>query len=74
MEWLDKAIRDAGGYAAVADEVGCTQPYLYMLVHRRRRMSGDMARRLQAVMPGIDSALWMAAMTQPIEPRKAAST
>lgn len=74
MEWLDKAIKAAGGYPRVAAEVGCSVVHLYNVTAQRRGASGELIARLRAVLPHIDAALWLELVTAETRHRKASAS
>lgn len=63
MDWLRKAIKDAGGFKVVAAASGISEPHLYSLCRRPgqagyRPMSLTAAKKLAPVLPRVGKARW----------------
>ena len=62
MDWLDKAIRKAGGYRKVAELTGISEHHLRNAGTGRRGIGPAAVLKLQAALPKIPAKRWVEAM------------
>jgi hypothetical protein len=58
MEWLDKAIRKAGGYRAVSEAAGVSEFHLRNAGTGRRRLGKSSVAKLRPVLAGVPAKRW----------------
>lgn len=69
MDWLDKAIRKAGGYRAVSEASGVSEFHLRNAGAGRRRIGWKAVNKLKAVLPSVPQKRWYEALSQEPTPR-----